>query len=117
MIILWASWCKPCIDEIPEIKKIYEEYKFDNRIHIVSVSLDEKEQNWRKALAKYNMPWQQLWIPKNIKSVQQDLFQFDGSIPTVIFVDKNGKFLKKVVGFDKNNINEYIKVINENIDQ
>lgn len=52
----WASWCRPCRAEIPHLKAIYEKHK-NNGLDIVSVSIDDDNAAWEKALAKENMPW------------------------------------------------------------
>lgn len=55
-IDLWATWCGPCIKEIPSLKKVEEEYKGKN-IHFVSISMDdEKDFNkWKKFVEKENL--------------------------------------------------------------
>ena len=52
----WASWCRPCRAEIPHLKAIYEKHK-NNGLDIVSVSIDDDNATWEKALAKENMLW------------------------------------------------------------
>ena len=52
----WASWCGPCRKEIPNLKKLYELYK-SKGLEIVSVSIDQKEDAWKKALAEEKLPW------------------------------------------------------------
>ena len=52
----WASWCRPCRAEIPHLKAIYEKHK-NNGLDIVSVSIDDDNAAWEKALAKENMLW------------------------------------------------------------
>ena len=47
LIDFWASWCKPCIGDIPYLKAVIEKYKNDS-IQFVSVSLDTDEKNGRK---------------------------------------------------------------------
>jgi len=39
VINFWATWCKPCVDEMPYFEKLYLNYK-DSNVHIVMVSLD-----------------------------------------------------------------------------
>lgn len=107
MIVLWASWCSPCIQEIPDIKKIFYKHKNDKRLNIVSISLDDNRDDWLNALKKYSMPWQQLWVSDDVRPYQQDIFQFDGSIPCVLFVNNEGKILNKIIGYAKENINRY----------
>ena len=56
LIDFWASWCRPCRNEIPNVKKQYELYK-DRGFEVVSISIDKKEDAWRKALKEENLEW------------------------------------------------------------
>lgn len=56
LVDFWASWCAPCRRKIPELKKLYETYHAKG-LEIVSISIDKKEADWRKALDEEKMPW------------------------------------------------------------
>lgn len=61
LLDFWASWCKPCINEIPGMTDLYANYK-DRGLEIVGISLDENESAWKTAIEKNNMQWIQLII-------------------------------------------------------
>ncbi|MCL2168308.1 MAG: AhpC/TSA family protein [Lentimicrobiaceae bacterium] len=52
----WASWCGPCIREIPYMKKAYAEFQ-DKGFEIYSISLDDNKEAWLNAIAKYELNW------------------------------------------------------------
>ena len=94
VIDFWASWCGPCRQEIPHLKNFYEEFK-GKGVEFLSVSIDAKEDAWRKAMKDENMTWPQGWTKDAGKEVK-DLYQFSG-IPFIIVVDKDGNIFKKRV--------------------
>ncbi|ACU64529.1 TlpA disulfide reductase family protein [Chitinophaga pinensis] len=115
MVILWASWCAPCIAEIPELQKIYTKYQANSKFRMLSVSLDAEEDKWKNALEKHPMPWTQLWLQQALKEYQQEIFQFDNSIPTIIFFNNKGEIIKKYTGANASNTEQYIHLIDTSL--
>lgn len=64
LIDFWASWCAPCIEEQPELKKLYSKYSHSNgvvgKFEIFGVSLDSKKDAWEKSIRKLNIKWIQV---------------------------------------------------------
>lgn len=58
LLDFWASWCGPCRVQHPNLKKVYEKYKSKD-FTIVSVSLDDSEVAWQKAVLKDQLVWDQ----------------------------------------------------------
>lgn len=56
LVDFWASWCRPCRMEIPNFKAQYELYK-DKGLQIISISADENESDWLKALEEEQLEW------------------------------------------------------------
>lgn len=92
VVDFWASWCGPCRSEIPHVKEVYAKYK-DKGVAILSVSIDKKDADWKKALAEEKMPWPQVCAPGAGKDIMKE-YQFSG-IPYIILLDKDGKILAK----------------------
>jgi thiol-disulfide isomerase/thioredoxin len=91
LVDFWASWCGPCKQEIPYLKKAYEKYK-SKGFEIMSVSLDDKRSNWIAALKQFEMPWAQISDVKGFKSVVNELYHIP-SIPKTLLLDKEGKII------------------------
>ena len=94
----WASWCGPCRQEIPNLKKIYADFK-DKGVEFMSVSIDGKRDAWVKAMGEEGMPWHQGWVSDGGKEVM-DLYQFSG-IPFILIIDKDGRIYRKHVRGDE----------------
>ncbi len=90
MLEFWASWCHPCRQEIPHLKKVHEKYKDFN---IISISVDERDADWKKAMNKEGMTWTQLRNSEGFGGMVMGEYGIT-AIPACIILDKEGKFYK-----------------------
>lgn len=94
LVDFWASWCGPCVREIPNLKTAYKKYQ-SKGFEIMSVSIDRKKEQWLKALEKHNMPWTNVIDhDDNSKKITQTLY-YVPTIPRTILLDKTGKVIGK----------------------
>lgn len=91
MLEFWASWCGPCRGEIPHLVKINEKYK-DAGFKIISISIDEKDAHWRKAMKEEGMTWDQLNDPKGFEGDISKAYNILG-IPFAILLDSEGRIV------------------------
>ena len=90
LIDFWASWCGPCRQEIPNLKKVYAEFK-DKGLQLIGVSLDNSVKAWHKAVEEEQLSYLQLNDPANITG---KLYNFSG-IPFIILLSPEGIILEK----------------------
>jgi thiol-disulfide isomerase/thioredoxin len=90
-VTFWATWCKPCMLEKPELEKLKDDFKDSTNIVFVDISLD-REQQWRHYLEKNNPKGIQL-ISKN-EAQTRELFELSG-IPAHMIVSPKGRFKKE----------------------
>ena len=98
-IDVWATWCRPCIQQIPYLQTLEKEYHNKN-IEFVSISTDESrrsggsweaaEKKWRGFIKKKNMTGVQLWSGQDYSF--QQAYQIN-SIPRFILIDPEGKIV------------------------
>ncbi|GAB3424650.1 redoxin domain-containing protein [Niabella aquatica] len=91
LVDFWASWCKPCRMENPNIVAAYNRFK-DKNFTILGVSLDEKKESWLKAIKDDNLTWPQVSDLKFWQSSVVALYGFEG-IPFNVLVDPEGKII------------------------
>lgn len=94
MIDFWASWCRPCRMENPNVVKLYKKYH-DAGFDIFSVSLDKNKGDWVRAIAADGLEWE------NHVSDLQGWTSSGGaaynvtSVPCTVLIDKEGRILAK----------------------
>lgn len=93
LIDFWASWCKPCRMENPNVVRMYRKYK-DKGFEIYGVSLDKNKNAWVQAIQQDNLTWThvsdlQFWNSRAAKK-----YNVSG-IPKTFLIDAEGKIIGK----------------------
>lgn len=93
LVDFWASWCKPCREENPNLVKAFNKYK-DKNFTILGVSLDRPggKDNWMQAVMKDNLTWTQVSDLKFWDSQVVPPYKIEG-IPYNVLVDPQGKII------------------------
>ncbi len=106
IVNFWATWCKPCVEELPDFEKVYLEYKEQN-VELILVSLDMPNM-WKKRLVpfveEHNLKGKVVilddtkmndWLPK----VDKD---WGGGIPATLIYNKDKRlFFEEGLSYDK----------------
>ncbi|TNE55068.1 MAG: TlpA family protein disulfide reductase [Bacteroidetes bacterium] len=93
LLDFWASWCRPCRAENPNVVRLYQRYK-DDGFTVMSVSLDRDKERWEAAIAKDGLLW-----PNHVSDLKQwsnevaRLYQVTG-IPFTVLIDQEGKIIQ-----------------------
>jgi thiol-disulfide isomerase/thioredoxin len=88
LIDFWATWCGPCIRELPNVKKVYNEYH-GKGLEIIGISLDKSKAALTDFVARNEMHWPQYFDGKgwlNSISTQYGI----NAIPAMFLVDQKG---------------------------
>ena len=93
VVDFWASWCGPCMEEVPHLKQAYDKFHGQG-LEIYGVSLDNDNDKWLGAIREHGMGWVQV----------SDLNGFDNlaakdyavqSIPSNFLIDAQGRIVAK----------------------
>lgn len=93
LVEFWATWCGPCVRELPNVIKAYQKYH-DKGMEIVGVSLDDDEDAVRGFIKKNKIPWQQFFDGKGRQNKLAEKYGING-IPATYLLDKEGKIIAK----------------------
>lgn len=104
LLDFWASWCMPCREELPFLKEFYQDHQKENFI-VLAVNIDDKEENMRQFLEKYYVTHVFPVIFDQEKRIPP-LYELE-SMPTSLFIDKNGIIRYVHTGFNDNMKKEF----------
>ncbi len=96
LLDFWASWCRPCRAENPNVVKVYEKYK-NQGFTVFSVSLDSSKQKWESAIEQDKLTWP--YHVSDLKKWQSAPAALYGvrSIPRAFLIDRDGNVASTAV--------------------
>lgn len=103
----WGSWCRYCIQGIPDMKELYAKYH-PKGLEIIGIDCNEPETAWIEALGKYQLPWINVYNPGGRDSVVTQEYGIKG-YPTKIVINPEGYIYETYLGEDP----EFYKFIDE----
>jgi len=89
LVDFWATWCPPCVEEVPQLVETYEKFK-DRGFEIVGISLDNDRTALEKFTAENKMTWPQFFDGKGWDNELAQRFKIQ-SVPTMWLLGKDGK--------------------------
>lgn len=89
LLDFWATWCPPCVEEVPNVVEAYNKFK-DRGFEIIGISLDKDKSALTKFTKDNKMPWPQFFDGKGWDNEISQRFQIQ-SVPTMWLLDREGK--------------------------
>ncbi len=99
LLDFWATWCQPCRQEMPIVRKIYNEFH-DAGFEVIGISLDDNREKLDFYLGSRNLPWPQIFDGKGWNCELGQMYAI-GSIPATFLLDKNGRIRHKNIRGEK----------------
>jgi thiol-disulfide isomerase/thioredoxin len=100
VVNLWATWCGPCRMEIPELVKLYNEFK-PQGLEMVGLSTEDPDStadSVRDFVRTFQMSYAVGWSPQDVSI---SLMRGNTAIPQSFLVARDGRILKRFVGFNR----------------
>jgi peroxiredoxin len=94
LLVFWASWCGPCVAEVPHERELVGHFK-DRPFALIGVNGDETKEMARKAVAKYQIPWRSFWNGKQGAGGPIAVSWNVRGWPTVYVIDHRGMIRHK----------------------
>ncbi len=88
VVDFWGSWCSWCIKGFPKMTEYYNKYK--DKLEIVGVACYDKEDKWKAAVSKHNVPWLHVFSPDGTIEVRFGVIAY----PYKVVISPKGKVIK-----------------------
>lgn len=93
IVNFWGTWCPPCRRELPDLKRIYSEFK-PQGLEIIGLAVKDQPGQVKSFAEKEGLGWVMLIANRESATA----FELGMGVPTTIFLDKDGNEVGRVVG-------------------
>ena len=93
LLNFWATWCPPCVAEVPSLNNLYERFQEDGLV-VLGVSVDEEEEVYDLFLERHGVRFPTVRDPARTVSVRYGTMKY----PETYLIDRQGVVIRKYIG-------------------
>ena len=93
LLNFWATWCPPCVEEMPSLQQFHEQYK-DRGVVVLGVNVDEAEQTYLRFLQRSRISFANTFDPSAELGAQFGTYRY----PETYLINRDGRVVDKFVG-------------------
>jgi len=94
LLHFWATWCGPCIAELPNLQRAHKEFSRDGEFVVVGISLDNSKDAVREFAAKRSIPWLQIVLGPAEQNPVAKEYNVSG-VPATFLIGRDGKVVAR----------------------
>ena len=113
LINFWATWCKPCVNEIPSLNNLHKQFKSNNNFKIVAINIGQNKDIVDKFVKNISPINFTVLLDENMDLTEWNV----QAIPTTFLLSDKGKIIYKVEGEREWDSQEFISFINSIINK
>ncbi len=111
LVNLWATWCGPCMAELPHIQKLHQELEGRPDVGVLTLNFDTQVKRVQPFLDKKGYTFPVLLAGEKLKALA------DAGIPQNWLVDASGKIRRKATGFDPTHPEIFVGEVKAGLEQ
>ncbi|MGH8760060.1 MAG: TlpA family protein disulfide reductase [Burkholderiales bacterium] len=96
LVYFWATWCKPCLSEIPQLVSLYDTYRSKNVV-IVGVAIDQADKV-EKFTKEHRVTYPIVYGGNEAVSLSKQMGNTVGGLPFLIVIDAKGEVVETILG-------------------
>ena len=99
LVDFWATWCETCMQEMPQIRTVYNKYH-EKGFEIIGVSLDTDESQFVTTIENFKMKWPQFFDGQYFQNELAEKYNVS-AVPVTYLIDKKGVIFWKGIGSEQ----------------
>lgn len=112
VLVLWAVWCKPCLEELPYVEQLYQLYKGDPEVAILAISIDRVPERVKAEVERLGLS---MPVLLDVDSNLRKAFSLSGLVPTLLYIFPDFEMLRES-GFNPSRTDQFVADKRETIE-